>query len=393
MDTLDNQFNTFNKMKSWIKKKFINHLDKVSENNNQFYRRLDRIAYRYDLKRRAEYANNKRGPRCDSASLSEEEKTAIRNVWGEYGGDYQVYSFYKQFCGTFDPYYVPDDYYDFAEHIFNLRWSAFFLQHKCNLKYILPTQNRAKVILQKIDGHIVYEDNTEITEQEAIACLKKHPIFMAKIARGTGGGKGVQRIVLNELKDVDSSLRELLSPIDIEFEEVVKQNDFLAQFNPDSVNTLRFVTLNINRRCTVLSTFLRMGAKGSFVDNLSGGQGVLVGINVTGALNDFGVDKKFEKKYKSPTGVKFSGIKIPDFDRIKQQIIEFHKKIPFANLIGWDVTIDTEGNPVVIEINLDSAVIEAHQVFNGPIFGDRLNEVKEYIEKRKPLLRHGMITF
>ena len=174
---------------------------------------------------------------------------------------------------------------------------------------------------------------------------------------------------------------------------MVKQNDFLAQFNPDSVNTLRFVTLNINRKCTVLSTFLRMGAKGSCVDNLNGGNGVLVGVNSNGVLNDFGVDKNFEKKYESPTGVKFLNVSIPDFDRIKQQIIEFHKKIPFANLIGWDVTIDTEGNPIVIEVNLDTAVIEAHQVFNGPIFGDRLDEVREYIEKRKPLLKHQMMTY
>ena len=136
-----------------------------------------------------------------------------------------------------------------------------------------------------------------------------------------------------------------------------------------------------------------MGAKGSYVDNLSGGHGVLVGIDSNGVLNDFGVDKNFEKRFESPTGVKFSGMTVPNFDQIKQQIINFHKKIPFANLIGWDITIDTNGNPIVIEVNLDSAVIEAHQVFNGPIFGDRHNEVIEYIEKRKPLLKHQMMTY
>lgn len=359
---------------------------------DKFYSFIDRNAYKYDLRRRAE-KSNRHCARFNQAPLSKEEKKAIKEIWGEYGGDYHAFGFYKQFCGHFDPYYVPDDYYDFAEHVLNLRWSAYFLQHKCNLKYILPPQNRAKVILQKIDGHIVYEDNTEISKQEAIACLKKHPIFMAKIARGTGGGKGVQRIVLGELNDIDTSLEKLLEPIDIEFEEIIKQNDFLSQFNPDSVNTLRFVTLNINENCTLLSTFLRMGSRGAFVDNLSGGHGVLVGINKEGALNEFGVDKSFQKKYESPTGVKFAGIIVPNFSQIKQQIIDFHKKIPFANLIGWDVTIDEKGNPIVIEVNLDSALIEAHQVFNGPVFGERFNEVREYIEKRKPLLKHQMMTY
>ena len=353
---------------------------------------IDKIAYKYDLKRRAEFSNS-RGARYDGMYLTKEEKAKIKEIWGEWGGDYKSYGFYKKFCGTFNPNLVPDDYYDFAEHVFNLRWSAYFLQHKCHLKYIIPKQNRAEVIVQKIDGHIVLEDNTEISKQEAIELLKQHPVFVAKIARGTGGGKGVQKVVLDEVQDRDAFLGELLSPIDVEFEKVVQQNEFLSQFNPDSVNTIRFITLNINEKCTVLSAFMRMGSRGSFVDNLSGGHGVLVGINSEGYLNEFGVDEHFEKKFTAPTGLAFKGIQIPSYSRIKQQMIDFHKKIPFANLIGWDVTLDHEMNPVIIEVNLDSAVIEAHQVFNGPIFGDRLVEVRKYIESRIPLLRHQMITY
>jgi len=375
-------------MKNWIKNKLINHIDRVSENNNQFYKRIDRIAYKYDLKRRAE-KSNERGARYGYASLTMEEIKAIKEIWGDYGGKYQAFGFYKQFCGVFNPYYVPDDYYDFAEHVLNLRWAAFFLQHKCNLKYIVPSKNRAKVIVQKIDGHLVLEDNTEISKEKTIACLKEHDVFMRKIARGTGGGKGVKKIVSKEIKDFD----ELLQGNDIEFEELVQQNEFLAQFNPDSVNTFRFITLNINEKCTVLSTFLRMGSKGSYVDNLSGGDGILVGINSEGCFNEFGIDKKFEKKFVSPGGIGFKGIKVPNFEQIKQQIIDFQKKIPFANLIGWDITLDKEMNPIVIEVNLDSALIEAHQVFNGPVFGDRLKEVMDYIDERTPLLRHQMITY
>ena len=214
-----------------------------------------------------------------------------------------------------------------------------------------------------------------------------------KLLGELGGGKGVRKIVLDEIQDKDSFLDELLSSIDIEFEKVVQQNVFLSQFNPDSVNTIRFITLNINEKCTVLSAFLRMGSRGSFVDNLSGGDGVLVGINQEGYLNGFGVDKRFNKIYQAPTGIALKGMCIPDYDRIKQQIVDFHKKIPFANLIGWDVTLDRDMNPIIIEINLDTAVIEAHQVFNGPVFGDRINEVRRYIDERTPLLRHQMITY
>ena len=357
-----------------------------------WYSFVDKIAYKYDLKQRAE-KSNARGSRYEGMALTKEEKAKIKEIWGEWGGEYDSYGFYKKFCGSLDPYLVPDDYYDFAEHVFNLRWAAFFLQHKCLLKYILPKQNRAEVIVQKIDGHFVLEDNTEISKQEAIERLTQQPVFVAKIARGTGGGNGVRKIVMDEIQDKDGFLEELLSPIDIEFEKVVQQNSFLSQFNPDSVNTIRFITLNINERCTVLSAFLRMGSRGSFVDNLSGGDGVLVGVNQEGRLNDFGVDKHFNKNYQAPTGVALKGMCIPEYARIKQQIIEFHKKIPFANLIGWDVALDREMNPVIIEINLDTALIEAHQVFNGPVFGERIDEVRQYIDSRTPILRHQMITY
>ena len=359
----------------------------------QFYKRFNRFAIKYYTLRRAQYVNSI----CyhyDRATLTSKEKQDIKRIWGRYGGKYYAFGFYKQFCGEFNPCYVPDDYYDFVEHVLNLRWAAYFLQHKCNLRYIIPAKNRAKVILQKIDGHFVLEDNTEISKEAAIVRLKEHPCFMRKVARGTGGGKGVRKIALDGIKDDDMSFfDELLEGNDIEFEEVIQQSDFLAQFNPDSVNTFRFLTLNINQKCTLLSTFLRMGSKGSYVDNLSGGAGVLVGINQDGYLNSFGIDKHFEKKYVSPMGGEFKGIKVPDFDNITQQIISFHKKIPYASLIGWDVTIDNEGNPIVVELNLDNAIIEAHQVFNGPVFGDRLAEVKEYVENRKPTLWHKMMIY
>lgn len=359
---------------------------------NKFYRLIDRFAFRCDLKRRADRSNN-RAAHYERIGLSKEEKQEIKEIWGRWGGRYESFGFYKKFCGVFNPYYVPNDYYDFAEHVFNLRWAAFFLQHKSLLKCFLPKQNRAEVIIQKIDGHIVLEDNTEITKQEAIALLKQHPIFVAKVARGSGGGKGVKKIVLQEIADQNVFFDDLLAPTDIEIEKVVKQSAFMAQFNPDSVNTIRFITLNINNECTVLSAFIRMGACGSFVDNLSGGHGVLVGIDSEGYLNEFGIDKDFNKRFESPTGVKFNGLCIPNYSGIKEQMIGFHKKIPFANLIGWDVTLAPDLSPIIIEINLDSALIEAHQVFNGPVFGPRLEEVMLYIETRTPLLRHQMITY
>lgn len=50
-------------------------------------------------------------------------------------------------------------------------------------------------------------------------------------------------------------------------EQLIVQSDELASFNIDSVNTLRINTINYENEVDVLWPCLRMGRKGSVVDN------------------------------------------------------------------------------------------------------------------------------
>ena len=349
-----------------------------------------KVAIWFDGKRRSEHANGRviRKPRV---KLSKTEVKAFNDYWK--GWEKTSFEFYKAFGVPFNPQNVPNDYYDFAEHVLNLRWASFFLQHKCNLKYMIPAANRPKTILQKIDGHYVLEDNTEVSLERAKQILKSNETFIRKVALGLGGGKGVQKICWAEESDPEKLLEQLMKPEDLIFQEVLEQNDFMASFNPDSVNTLRLLTLNINGNCTVLSSFVRMGAKGSFVDNLCSGGGALVGISKDGFLNEFGIKKNYSKCYQASTGIPFKGMKVPDWESVKEKVVEFHQHIPHANLIGWDIAINKDGVPVVVEVNLDHAEVEAHQIFNGPIFGDRFDEVRKYVKRKKPMLRHSVIAY
>ena len=136
-----------------------------------------------------------------------------------------------------------------------------------------------------------------------------------------------------------------------------------------------------------------MGSVGSPVDNLTSGGGVLVGIGQDGRIHDFGVSKDYIKTSSSPTGVKFSGLMMPEWELMKETVIGFHRRIPFVNLVGWDVALNESGRPIVIEINLDSAEIEAVQIFSGPIFGERLEEVRAYIDEKTPKLKHAVVTY
>ena len=356
----------------------------------RLYKRLDRYWFKWNLKVREEKSNS-RVWKLPNEKLSSEELLMFKNNWEGWQSD--SWSFYKAFGCSLAPGYVPNDYYQWAEHVLNLRWAAFFLQQKCCLKYFIPAQNRPKTVLQKIDGHYVFEDNTEISFTEAKKLLKQKDSFICKVALGSGGGRGVKKVCLNKEEDADATLLRLLKPEDLIFQDLIHQSEFMSSFNPDSVNTIRLLTLNLNENCTVLSSFLRMGAKGSYVDNLCSGGGALVGINQNGEINEFGIRKDYSKVYETPSGTLFKGLMVPKWNEVKNTIVQFHQRIPYANLIGWDIAIGENDEPLVIEINLDSAEIEAHQVFNGPVFGERLDEVRDYINKKTPLIRHALVTY
>ena len=348
------------------------------------------LTFRIDDRRRRENANA-RAEAKSRLKLTAEERRQFNTIWK--GWSPVSHEFYKAFGLPFDARMVPNDYYDFAEHVLNLRWASFFLQHKCCLQYFVPEEHRPKTILRKIDGHYMDAQNVEITEADAVAHLRTLDTFIVKVARDTGGGLGVRKISQEDVDGSSGFWSHLLEPDDLIFQEVLRQHPFMAQFNPDSVNTCRMITLNINGSCTMLGSVLRMGSVGSPVDNLTSGGGVLVGIGQDGRIHDFGVSKDYNKTSASPTGVKFSGLMMPEWELMKETVIGFHRRIPFVNLVGWDVALNESGRPIVIEINLDSAEIEAVQIFSGPIFGERLEEVRAYIDEKTPKLKHAVVTY
>lgn len=81
---------------------------------------INNLYCRYDANRRRAKANA-HAFRFERVPLINDEKRAIKELWGDWGGKYWSFEFYKSFCGSFNVEYVPDDYYDFAEHVLNLR--------------------------------------------------------------------------------------------------------------------------------------------------------------------------------------------------------------------------------------------------------------------------------
>lgn len=329
---------------------------------------------------RASKIRNNQLKKSFNIKLSNKELTDLKLYFGKELSNNQLicYEFYKSF-GLFDPQLMPNDIYAEAERLLNPFRYSLCAQHKCLLKLFIPAESRPTTIIQNIDGHYFDSHDNPISKKQAIEIAKGYTPFMIKIAAGSGGGRGIKRVEM--INDVEKTFDEYGR--DFICQSVLKEHETLARFNPECINTIRVLSLNINDKCDILSSFVRMGGLGSIVDNLhsSKGTGVLVGLKQDGTFHSFGIDKNYNKVMQAPTGITFEGLKLEYYQEVKEFVQYWHQRsFPFANLIGWDIIINESGKPIVIEVNLDSADIAAHQIFNGPIFGDRTLEVLDYMK-------------
>jgi hypothetical protein len=134
----------------------------------------------------------------------------------------------------------------------------------------------------------------------------------------------------------------------------VKQHRILNEVYPDSVNTLRVNTfLKKDGTVSVKCVWLRFGADGSVVDNVTSG-GNLLYLDLSGKPEKMTYHHDLfypiSDRHKN-TGFVFSELKIPMFDEVLEHCKNAHLKVPFVRLVAWDVCIDSSGEPKLIEWN------------------------------------------
>ena len=205
-----------------------------------------------------------------------------------------------------------------------------------------------------------------------------------KQANESEGGHGVFFI---HGADMDEQFKRAAASIkkDIVVQASIKQNAALSAVNPTSINTIRVMTLLRQDGVRICSAILRMGVNGSRVDSISQG-GICCGVDADGRLKPVAYNYKGESFDIHPTtGVHFSDVVIPNFDKIIQMVTmvtETHPYIPDFRLVSWDVAMDEDGIPMLVEANLCYGELNLHQLCNGPIFGDNTQLVLDEVFHR-----------
>lgn len=171
-------------------------------------------------------------------------------------------------------------------------------------------------------------------------------------------GKGVEKIKVSDYEP-EELYNHLIKTERYLVEDVAKQNNEISKIYPESVNTVRIVTLNKK----VVAAFIRFGNLGNVVDNFNH-DGMVTTINIeTGIVEYPALDKKKNIYEIHPyTNEKIIGLKIPMWDKVKELCIEACSVTPEIGYIGWDVCVG-EKEPCLIEGN----DFPGHDLYQLPI--------------------------
>lgn len=212
--------------------------------------------------------------------------------------------------------------------------------------------------------YLIANNNTPITIIQTF--INNHDCVIAKPSSETLG-RGIIKLSSIEDKQFDRLITEIKKKTFI-IEECIKNVNYLSEINSSSLNTVRaFTIIKKNGEPEILTMILRVGKPGMYVDNWGAG-GIIYRLDLSsGIITSPGKDKNQKSVIYHPGSMKqMVGWKMPDFDKLKEYIINLAKTAPEAKLVGWDIAITPKGYDF-IEMNCPGGH-DILQAFGEPFY-------------------------
>lgn len=289
--------------------------------------------------------------------------------------------FYKR-TGVYSPKYIPTSLYytDIIGRINQMKFERAY-SDKNITELLLHGVKQPDTVLKNLNGYY-YVDGQAVDRAKAVDVCKDMDDVIIKPAlqsHGSGVKKFSSKLGVTSIKDM--TIEQLFDSYKENFivQKVVHQHERMNALNPSSVNTIRILSYRSGMEVLVPYTVIRIGRQGWDIDNETAG-GISTKINPDGTLGKYAYGAPGNDMIeKTDTGVVLEGYQIPSYEKAIETIKKLHLQLPHFNLIGWDISIDMEGDPVLIEWNVWP---ELSQSANGPAFGDFTERILKEIWNR-----------
>lgn len=327
----------------------------------------------YVKKIRTSFSKLKTQKKLSKEQINEIQDFYLRILGHTVPIDWHQY-FYAR-TGVYSKLYIPSS--EYKNHIIGrLNVYPFHLAYndKNMTDVTLPNTHQPKIYLKNMCGYFYFEGRA-VTREEAISLCGNLGDVIIKPSL-TGRGVGVRKVCLEKglVNGGKQTISNLFDEYKVDYlvQKVIIQHAGMSALNPSSINTIRVVTYRSGMEIKAVYTVIRIGRSGMNIDNESAG-GISAVIHKDGTIGKYaygapGVDKvEF-----TDSGVQLEGYKVPSFDKAIELVKFSHMQLPYFNLIGWDIAIEEDGSPIMIELNLNP---DLSQSANGPAFGEYTEDI------------------
>ncbi|MCQ2301231.1 MAG: hypothetical protein MJZ94_01230 [Bacteroidales bacterium] len=291
--------------------------------------------------------------------LTAAQKEEIRDFYKRLTGK-DISTIYHEYfyarTGIYSKEYMPVDLYegDLIGRANNMSYFDAYSDKNMD-EVFLPNIKHPETILKNINGYF-YSGNKPISKEEAIMlCQNLSEIIIKPSMSSKGSGVHKLNIIegVTELDDRKITVEELFAKYRKNFiiQKAIRQHKDMGELNPTSINTIRVLTYRSGMEILVIYAVVRIGRKGQVIDNQSAG-GISAMISEDGTLCKYGHGGVGDDNIlKTDTGIVLEGYRIPHFDDVLETVKRAHYNLPFFDIVGWDMSVDENGTPVLVEWN------------------------------------------
>jgi hypothetical protein len=272
---------------------------------------------------------------------------------------------YSHFSGEFKEGWIPDNFYGkvVIPKIQGSYGKTSFLKPLTNRLF---QQEIGPDLGYYIHGKWLDTNYNPIREEEVRKLLFAETDKVICKLDQSSQGKGIHVI---HQKDFNLSIIEKLGNGVIQ--KFIQQHNFFNAFTPNSVATIRLTTVIDNEsEISLRAAYLRLGQKKN--THITSDSHIRVAIDMkTGRLDSLGYLPNWHQITTHPdTQERFEAKQIPSFKQCTELVLELHKKMPMVKAIGWDIIVDANNAPIVMEWNGYSNDIKFSEASQGPCFKD-----------------------
>jgi hypothetical protein len=268
---------------------------------------------------------------------------------------------FAAFRGEFIEGWIPDNYFG---RVLAPSWRTFpMIDRKTTSKKILGT-DRLPDLAYQINGFWLDTNNESlaVADLERLLFAENSHVFVKR--DGFSAGTGVRKIARE-----DFDPHALAAFGNLVVQAPIRHHPFFDDLSPTSLATLRVTTIKPPMgKAESRAMLLRIARKGPEIARE--GDEILVGIlDRTGKLNSFAVDDYWQVSHEHPdTGARYEGTIIPGFEDAVRFCEDLHDRNPYSGVVGWDLTLDPDLRPALIEWNTGHVGTKVAEASIGPCF-------------------------